>query len=131
MTDYFTKHHLLHIPLYYADADEGLCALFESACIPGITLTNTGFYAPQGRVLRYALRQEDYIEKVSAYSYGGLSITNFEMETAGIYGLGKVLGHRCCALNAIIANRPVGIFSKQPQKTINNLITFALEKLTS
>ena len=50
------------------------------------------------------------------------------METAGIYGLSKLLGHRACSMNAILANRKLGSFSENPQKTIENMIAYVLEK---
>jgi len=56
-------------------------------------------------------------------------ITNLEMETAGIYGLSQLLGHQAISLNAIVANRANGEFSKQPKKTIDELILFTLNKL--
>ena len=131
LTHYFRQNHIDHLPLYYVEANQSLAEKFESFTIPGITLTNTGFYGPQGRILRYELRNKDYISLIQNYSFNGRRITNLEMETAGIYGMGKMLNHRCCALNAIIANRGKGEFSKQPQKTIDKLITLALEKIIS
>ena len=57
-------------------------------------------------------------------------ITNLEMETGAIYGLGKLLGHNCLSLNAIIANRASGTFSEDPYKAVDELIAYALEKLS-
>jgi uridine phosphorylase len=57
-------------------------------------------------------------------------ITNLEMETAGIYGMASLLGHRAVSLNAILANRANGEFSKSPKDTVDNLILYTLEKLT-
>lgn len=126
---YFSSNEIDHIPLYYSEADRSLVDKFSSLGVGGITLTNTGFYGPQGRVLRYALKNAQYNDIIQQFEWNGKRVTNYEMETAGIYGLGKILGHRCCALNAIIANRALGHFSSQPQKVINNLITLALEKI--
>lgn len=129
LTQYFEDNAIDHLPLYYSEADAGWVDKFSSLGIRGITLTNTGFYGPQGRVLRYALKNLHYNELIQRFQWKGKRITNYEMETAGIYGLGRILGHRCCALNAIIANRALGHFSAQPQKVVNNLITLALEKI--
>ena len=63
------------------------------------------------------------------FEFGGIKMTNLEMETAAIYGLGKLLGHQCLSLNAIIANRATGTFSEDPYKTIDELIIYALDKL--
>ena len=57
-------------------------------------------------------------------------MTNLEMETGAIYGLGKLLGHECLSLNAIIANRATGTFSQDPYKTVEELIEYALNKLS-
>jgi uridine phosphorylase len=51
------------------------------------------------------------------------------METAGIYGMAKLLGHRAISLNAILANRATEVFSKTPKKTIHNIIQHTLEVL--
>jgi uridine phosphorylase len=56
-------------------------------------------------------------------------MTNLEMETGAIYGLGKLLGHNCLSLNAIIANRATGTFSEDPYKSVNELIEYTLNKL--
>jgi len=97
----------------------------------GITLTCPGFYAPQGRRLRYEPVVEQLPLKVGAFAFPPHRVTNFEMETAGIYGLARVLGHNALSVNAIIANRVEGSFSLQPQKTIERLITTVLERLLS
>jgi len=86
----------------------------------GITVTCPGFYGPQGRVLRLGLSHPDLIDQLTAFQYGPYRIANFEMETAGIYGLGKILGHQCLSLSAIVANRVKKAFSKDampPWKT--------------
>lgn len=95
----------------------------------GLTATSGGFYGPQGRVLRLALQDTNLNNQLTSFNFKETRITNLEMETAGIYGLSKLLGHRAISLNAIIANRSAGTFSKNPTDTIENLITYTLEKL--
>lgn len=95
----------------------------------GITATNVGFYGPQGRVLRLPLQDPDINTKLATFTYKELFITNMEMETAGIYGLSKLLGHKAVSLNAIIANRVTGQFTKNPAKLVEELILFALERI--
>jgi uridine phosphorylase len=63
------------------------------------------------------------------FNFNGTRMTNLEMETAAIYGLGKLLGHECLSLNAIIANRATGTFSKDPYKAVDALIAYTLDKL--
>jgi uridine phosphorylase len=96
----------------------------------GLTATAGGFYGPQGRVLRLALEDNNLNEKMDSFNFEGINITNFEMETAVIYGLSKLLGHHALSINAIIANRPNGSFSKNPGLVIERLIQFTLDKIT-
>ncbi len=93
----------------------------------GITCTAGGFYAPQGRVLRLPLKDAELNSKLDSFNYKTNRITNLEMETSAIYGLSKLLGHHAISLNAIIANRANGTFSKKPKQTVNKLIEYALD----
>jgi uridine phosphorylase len=97
----------------------------------GVTATAGGFYGPQGRVLRLPLFDNEMNSKMDSFNYNGTKITNFEMETSVIYGLSKLLGHHACSLNAIIANRPNGTFSKDPKGAVEELIKYTLNKLVS
>lgn len=95
----------------------------------GFTGTAGGFYGPQGRVVRLNIQDPELNHKMDTFNYNGTRMTNLEMETSAIYGLGKLLGHNCLSLNAIIANRAVGEFSSNPEKTVNELIAYTLDKL--
>ena len=97
----------------------------------GVTATAGGFYGPQGRVLRLPLFDDEMNAKMDSFNYNDIKIANFEMETSVIYGLAKLLGHHACSLNAIIANRPNGTFSKDPKKAVEELIKYTLNKLVS
>ena len=115
------------LPSYYAVAgDEDLHKSFASLGPAGITLTANGFYAPQSRKLTLAPKI-DLISEVREIKHAGLKVTNLEMETAGIYGLAQLLGHRAISINAILANRVTGGFSSQPQNTIKSMIDRSLE----
>lgn len=117
---------------YAIKADTGLLSLFTTseAISKGITTTNVGFYGPQGRVLRLPLQDAKINEKIATFNYQGSKITNLEMETAAIYGMSKLLGHKAISLNAILANRALGTFSENPLEAIDNLIVHTLEILT-
>ena len=104
--------------------------LYENHILTGITATCGGFYGPQGRMLRLEPKDSIFRNKLESFRYEDLKITNFEMETSAIYGLSKLLGHQACSMNAILANRANGSFSKKPDETINNLIHYTLNKLT-
>lgn len=95
----------------------------------GITATAGGFYGPQGRVLRLDIQDPQLNGKMDNFQTQNQRITNLEMETAAIYGLGKLLGHNCLSLNAIIANRANGTFSQDPYKAVDQLIAYTLDKL--
>lgn len=115
---------------YVVDFNKELGDVFVSNRIRlGVTGTNSGFYAPQGRSLRLAPVIRDFNEKLAGFSYGDLRITNLEMETAAIYGIAKLHGHRAVSLNAILANRATGEFSKQGHKAIDELIQYTLEHI--
>jgi uridine phosphorylase len=95
----------------------------------GFTGTAGGFYGPQGRVLRLEIQDTNLNSKMDSFDYKGIKMTNLEMETGAIYGLGKLLGHECLSLNAIIANRATGTFSEDPYKAVDALIQYTLGKL--
>ncbi|MBW4889571.1 nucleoside phosphorylase [Mucilaginibacter sp. HMF5004] len=116
---------------YINACDEGLLKQFDRGFHKGITVTCPGFYGPQGRVLRLGLSNPGFIDKLSDFKYKDLIISNFEMETAGIYGLGAALGHKTISLNALIANRITGAFSKDPGATVNALIEKTLGIIAS
>lgn len=105
--------------------------LYESHILTGVTATCGGFYGPQGRMLRLEPKDSVFRNKLESFRYEDLKITNFEMETSAIYGLSKLLGHQACSMNAILANRANGSFSKKPDETIDNLIQYTLNKLTN
>ena len=115
---------------YCIKASEKLLQLFDSEEVfSGFTATAGGFYGPQGRVLRLPIQDELLNNKMDNFEFNQYKITNFEMETAAIYGLGALLGHQTLSLNAIIANRPLGEFSQNPYQVVENLIDFTLEKM--
>ena len=88
----------------------------------GIIVTNPGFYAPQGRHLRTKNILPYDLNEFLCFNYKNSIITNFDMETSGIYGLSHVMGHRAVSISAILANRFHGTFSKKADKTIFNMI---------
>ncbi len=117
---------------YAVEADKNLLEKLSSEkTTQGITITNVGFYGPQGRVLRAKLKDENLNDKLTSFRYKKKKITNLEMETATMYGMAKLLGHRALSMNAIIANRASGTFSKDASKTIETLIQYTLEKIVA
>ncbi len=115
---------------YVITCSENLGKRMESEQLyKGFTGTAGGFYGPQGRVLRLEIQDADLNNKMERFEFEGIKMTNLEMETGAIYGLGKLLGHECLSLNAIIANRATGTFSEDPYKAVDALIVYALDKL--
>ena len=103
-------------------------ALNDLAC--GFTLSCAGFYAPQGRRLRLQPRIDNFIEQLSSFRFlNGMRITNMEMETSGIYGLARLMGHRAVSVNAILANRSTGERCPNPEMVIDGMIKTILERL--
>ena len=97
--------------------------------ISGNTVTCPGFYAPQGRTLRVPIRFPSLLDNLRDFRLQDFRFTNFEMETAAYFGLGKLLGHETASVNAVIANRVTKEFSKNPAKVIDSLIKKVLEEL--
>lgn len=121
----FITHTQIHGQIGHPYVSNGAASLikhFVDGFHQGITVTCPGFYGPQGRVLRLGVRNPDLINRLTDFRFGQHRITNFEMETSAIYGLGKLLGHHCLALNAIVANRVVREFSRDGQAAVEKLI---------
>lgn len=116
---------------YISSAGVSLLKNFASGYHLGITVTCPGFYGPQGRVLRMGLKHPNLIDQLTSFRFGNHRIANFEMETSAIYGMGKILGHQCLSLSAIVANRVTGDFSKESDLTIEKLIKTSLDILIS
>jgi len=109
--------------------EELLIKMSSDKTIKGFTATNVGFYGPQGRELRLKTQDTSLNEKLSSFRHNNLKLTNLEMETSGIYAMAKLLGHKAISLNAILANRATGAFSQNPKQTVDELITYTLNKL--
>lgn len=114
---------------YVTAADAGLLGAIGGGMEHGITVTAPGFYAPQGRQVRAKNAVPDLITRLNTFRHQGFRITNLEMETAGIYALAKVLGHKALSVNAILASRVNFEFSKDPDKVVNKAIEMVLSKL--
>ncbi len=95
----------------------------------GITASCSGFYAPQGRMLRLEPARTDLIAKLSSFQHANHRITNFEMETGAMYGLARLLGHQCCSANVIVANRITQEYSKNADAAMEQLIKTVLDRL--
>lgn len=125
-----TQWDLLKGRPYVIEGSEKLLQKFEDLnWHKGMTITAGGFYGPQGRVLRLPIQDSELNHKIDQFEFNGIRATNLEMETAAIYGLGKLLSHHSLSVNAIIANRALGEFSENPYETVNKMIQMVLDKI--
>ncbi|MCF8425107.1 MAG: nucleoside phosphorylase [Bacteroidia bacterium] len=115
---------------YLFNASQSLLSKFDERSIKGITATCSGFYGPQGRMLRAGIKSLDLVQNLSNARINGLRVTNFEMETAAILGLSKLFGFQAIAVNAIVANRINHNFSTKAHQTIDQTIKYTLEALS-
>lgn len=117
---------------YYVNGDHKLIKdCVKLGIKKGIIATNSGFYAPQGRHLRTKNVLLYDFNNLINFNYNNLLITNFDMETSGIYGLSQVLGHRAISISAILANRYQGTFSEKPDETVYNMIELVTNAIKS
>jgi uridine phosphorylase len=106
-----------------AGSDELISLLLKNNIgFSGITLTCPGFYGAQNRQLRAPLMKHDIFEMARKIHFKNNVVTNLEMETAAIYGLSRILGHKACSVSAIVANRYAQTFSVNPDKIVDDMI---------
>lgn len=115
---------------YIVKGSDALFNLLKDGTRHGMTATANGFYGPQGRELRLKPTVPGLNERLSKFNYNGQRITNFEMETSALFGLGKALGHECATVCAVIANRFRKEYSKNHDRTVEQLISFVVERIT-
>lgn len=116
---------------YISSASSSLLEKLASDMPKGITVTSPGFYSPQGRTLRAQSTLPGLLKSLQNFAHQGHRITNLEMETAGIYGLAKALGHKAVSYNVLLANRAKNTFSKHPAKTMEKCIVEILSRISS
>ncbi len=130
----FTKHihenHQIQDQLYCYDCSGELYNKFNSNDVnSGITITCGGFYGSQGRSIRLSTSHKNNLSEIKKINYKNYNATNLEMETAIIYAMSKLLGHKAISLNAILANRNLEEYSVKPENTVESLIEYTLSKL--
>ena len=114
---------------YAVSASEKLLEKVAFDMPKGITLTASGFYAPQCRVLRLPLGVEDFAEKLIGVKSKNLLFFNMEMESSALYCLSKLLGHNALTICVAIANRANKTFSKNYHPSMDKLIDVVLERI--
>jgi uridine phosphorylase len=117
---------------YVVDASRQLFLKFnDPEFYTGVTISAPGFYGPQGRELRLPLAVPELNRQIEMFSFDGLRITNFEMESSAIYGLSKMLGHKALTVCLIIANRVVRTANENYRDEMKKLVVKVLDRLTN
>ena len=118
------------MPLPYAARGSAyLASRLGDGFLKGITLTAQGFYGPQGRTVRIPLAHPDLNAKIASFDYHGRKITNYEMETAALYGLCTLLGHQALTICIAIANRATNQFDPEYQQKVRELVELFIDRL--
>jgi len=117
---------------YVVDASRQLFLKFsDPEFYTGVTISAPGFYGPQGRELRLPLAVPELNRQIEMFSFDGLRITNFEMESSAIYGLSKMLGHKALTVCLIIANRVALTANENYRDEMKKLVVKVLDRLTN
>ena len=114
---------------YVVEGSKELFDRLSEGYIQGVTATAPGFYGPQGRTLRMHLSYPELNRKMESFNYQGWRVCNFEMESSALYGLGKMMGHNCMTVCAVIANRVTEKFAIDYHPYMQKLIVNTLERL--
>lgn len=125
-----TRWNPLWAKPYVVDADAALVNLIgKDDMVRGNTISAVGFYGPQGRELRLPLANPDLNSLIESFEYNGRRVTNYEMESAPLAGLGRLMGHRCMTVCSIIANRFTNVSNPNYKDGIRSLIETVLERI--
>ena len=114
---------------YFVKASDELIDLFKDVTVKGVTISASGFYGPQGRVLRVPLAMPDMLQTFETFRFGEHRITNFEMEGSALAGLATHLGHKAGTVCCIIANRYHKGATPDYKPYVEGLVKLALDKL--
>ena len=119
-----------HLPdPYFVRASDKLIRKFEDCTVKGMTISASGFYGPQGRVVRQGLAMPDMLEDFESFEFGGYRITNFEMEGSALAGMAAKLGHNAGTVCCAIAHRYLKDANTDYKPRVAELVKLALERL--
>ena len=121
-----------HLPdPYFAKASDRIINAFADKTVKGMTISASGFYGPQGRVVRLPLAMPDMIENFISFEHGGYKITNIEMEGSAIAGLAAHLGHNAATVCCAIAHRYLKAANTDYKPRVEELCRLCLDTLAS
>lgn len=119
-----------HLPdPYFVRAGKAMSDKFRDCTVKGMTIAASGFYGPQGRVLRMPLAMPDMLDTFESFRFGEERVTNFEMEGSAIAGIAAHLGHNAGTVCCIIANRHLKSSNPDYKPQVRKLVELVLEKL--
>ena len=128
--NHIKTNHNINDSVYCYNSSNELFNRFNSNEVnSGITITCSGFYSSQGRSIRLKTSEKNNLNKLKKLDFNEYKATNLEMETAIIYGMSQLLGHKAISLSAILANRNLGQYSLNPEDTIERLIEYTLKRI--
>ena len=120
-----------HLPdPYFVRAGEKMIRKFQDCTVKGMTISASGFYGPQGRVVRQGLAMPDMLEDFESFEFGGYKITNFEMEGSALAGMAAQLGHNAATVCCAIAHRYLKDANTDYKPRVAQLVELALRRLT-
>lgn len=115
---------------YVVNADEELVDMIgRDDMVRGNTISAVGFYGPQGRELRLPLANPGLNQSIEEFRFNGRKVTNYEMESAPLQGLARLMGHRAMTVCSIIANRMNNNANPNYKNAINDLIGVVLDRI--
>lgn len=115
---------------YVVNADEELVEqIGRDDMVRGNTISAVGFYGPQGRELRLPLSNPDLNRRIEEFRFNGRKVTNYEMESAPLQGLGRLMGHRAMTVCSIIANRMNTEANPNYKTAVRDLVATVLERI--
>ncbi|WP_108821101.1 nucleoside phosphorylase [Dysgonomonas sp. Marseille-P4361] len=118
-----------HCSPYVVEASQELVNRIGHDMIKGVTISAIGFYGPQGRYVRLPLANPDLNSKIESFQFNGDVITNYEMESAPLAGLSRLMGHQAMTVCTIIANRIAGDSNSNYKGSVEELIKTVLERI--
>ena len=120
-----------HLPdPYFVRASDKLIAKFADCTVKGMTISASGFYGPQGRVVRQGLAMPNMLEDFETFEFDGYKITNFEMEGSALAGMSAKLGHNAGTVCCSIAHRYLKDANTDYKPRVKELVVLALDRLT-
>ena len=120
-----------HLPApYFVKASEKMISRFADCTVKGMTVSASGFYGPQGRVVRQGLAMPNMLEDFESFEFKGYRITNFEMESSAVSAMAAKLGHEAGTVCCAIAHRYHKGANTDYKPRVDELVGLALERLT-